>query len=264
MLLYSGSGVPLVMPPEDTDDLADWLEAEYPDEFCASASFEPGFVDSLCASGFIPMATSGGDEDEYLIPKLHTLRSVMDPRDMVVTRTIRRESSRYSFGLDSRFGEVLAACVEIHGDDWLRPPLLEAWMELFASRPERRCRFASMELYAARRPGDPEVLAAGEIGVFAGSCYTSLTGFRLASGSGSVQLAATARYLEASGVTLWDLGMPLDYKAAIGAHNVSRSEFLSLFREARGRAPRLGTAPGEGRYPARDLVDRRAGGPAPA
>ncbi len=252
MLLYAGSGIPLVMPPQDADALADWLEAEYPDEFCASLSFEPEFLDSLCASGFIPMATRAGDEDEFLIPKLHTLRSVMDPKDMVVTRTARRESARYSFGRDERFEAVLAACVQTHGDDWLRPPLRESWLELFASRRARRCRFSSMELYADAS------LVAGEIGVFVGGCYTSLTGFRRESGSGTVQMAATARYLEASGVSLWDLGMPLDYKGTIGAHNVSRLEFLALFREARAKSPRMAAPEGEGRLPARELIDRRA------
>jgi Leu/Phe-tRNA-protein transferase len=251
MLLYSGRGIPIVMPPEDCDGLADWLSAEYPDEFCASASFEPDFVDSLCAAGFIPMAASDGGEGEYLIPKLHTVRSVLEPRDVLVTRTARRLSSRYAFGLDARFGEVLDACVATHGDDWLRPPLREAWLELFATRARRRCRFASMELYR----GDE--LAAGEIGVFAGSCYTSLTGFRSESGSGTVQLAAAGRYLEASGVALWDLGMPLDYKGDLGAHNVSRSEFLALFRAAREAAPVPAMPPpGGATFPARGLLDR--------
>jgi arginyl-tRNA---protein transferase len=262
MLLYSGNGVPLVMPPEDTDALADWLEAEYPDEFCASLSFEPDFVDSLCASGFIPMAMSDGNEGDYLIPKMHVVRSVMRPRDIVVTRTARRESARYRFCLDARFEEVLDACVATHGEDWLRPALREAWIELFRTRAERRCRFASMELYArdgqAGRDahGAGESLVAGEIGVFAGACYTSLTGFRRESGAGTVQLAAAARYLELSGVALWDLGMPLEYKAVLGAHNVSRGEFLSLFRAARGARPSFAAKPRDGAYPARALIDR--------
>ena len=240
------------MPPMDCDALADWMEAEYPDEFCVSLSFEPDFLDSLCASGFITMATSDGDE--YLLPKMHILRAVMEPRDMFVSGTTRRESSRYSLGLDGRFGEVLGACVETHGDGWLRPPLVEAWLELFASRGRRLCRFSSMELYAGTE------LVAGEIGVFAGACYTSLTGFRRRSGSGTVQLAATARYLEASGVALWDLGMPLDYKASMGAHNVARGEFLSLFRDARDLAARASPPfPAGDRLSARALIDRRAG-----
>jgi Leu/Phe-tRNA-protein transferase len=253
MLLYSGSGIPLVMPPEDCDSLADWFEAEYPEEFCASMSFESDFIDGLCAAGFIPMATSDDGEGEYLIPKLHTIRSVMDPRDVIVTRTARRESSRYSFGLDSRFEEVLEACVATHGADWLRPPLTDSWIELFRTRGERRSRFVSMELYSGAGDAGGR-LAAGEIGVFVGGCYTSLTGFRRESGSGTVQLAAAARYLEASGIALWDLGMPLDYKAVLGAHNVPRSEFMSLFRRARKATRRLAPGP----FPARALIDRRA------
>jgi Leu/Phe-tRNA-protein transferase len=246
MLHYSGRGVPFIMPPEDGDALADWLEVAYPDEFCASLSFDSNFVDELCASGFIPMAVRDEEAGEVLIPKLHTVRSVMAPREAIVTRTARRASSRYDFALDLRFDEVLEACLRTHGDDWLRPPLLECWSELFATRSRRRSRFSSMELYAAGR------LIAGEIGVFVGGCYTSLTGFRRESGSGTVQLIAAARYLEAVGVGLWDLGMPLDYKSGLGAHNVSRAEFLSLFRAARTAAPGLPPGP----FPARALLDR--------
>jgi Leu/Phe-tRNA-protein transferase len=255
MLSYSGSGIPFIMPPEDGDALADWLEAAYSDEFCASLSFEPDFIDELCASGFIPMAVRDDAAGEVLIPKLHTIRSVLSPQDIAVTRTARRESARYSFALDLRFEEVLAACLETHGADWLRPPLLDCWLRLFATRSRRRSRFSSMELYFEGS------LVAGEIGVFVGGCYTSLTGFRRESGSGTVQLVAAARYLEAVGVSLWDLGMPLDYKATLGAHNVSRSEFLALFRAARAAPPRLPVR-GPGlpalSYGARDLVDRAA------
>jgi Leu/Phe-tRNA-protein transferase len=247
MLSYSGVDYPFVMPPEDGDALADWLEAAYPDEFCVSLSFHPTFIDELCASGFIPMAVNSEEGAEYLIPKLHVLRSVLSPAEVRITRTTRRMSSRYELGRDERFGEVLDACVATHGEGWLRPPLVECWRELFATRERRRARFSSMELY---RAGSGE-LVAGEIGVFAGGCYTSLTGYKTESGSGSVQLAATGRYLESVGAKLWDLGMPLDYKAGLGAHNVSRAQFLALFREARGVEIERPT----GRINARKLVD---------
>jgi Leu/Phe-tRNA-protein transferase len=251
MLHFTGRGVPFVMPPEDCDGLADWLTEAYSDEFCASLSFDPDFVDALCASGFIPMAVMDGAAEEILIPKLHVLRSALAPAEVLVTRTARRESRSYDFGIDLRFEEVLGACLQTHGDDWLRPPLLESWRELFATRETRRSRFSSMELYAGDR------LVAGEIGVFVGGCYTSLTGFRSESGAGTVQLAATARFLEEGGVLLWDLGMPLDYKARLGARNLSRPEFLALFRAARASPIRL---PGKASpRPARELVDRALG-----
>jgi len=251
MLHYTGCGVPFVMPPEDGDRLVDWISAAYPDEFCASLSFSPDFIDELCASGFIPMATRDDEAGEVLIPKLHTVRSVLEPEAMAVTRTARRESRRYGFALDLRFDDVLVACLETHGSDWLRPPLLDAWRELFATRNSRRSRFSSMELYL------DGALVAGEIGVFVGGCYTSLTGFRRASGSGTVQLAAAGRFLEASGASLWDLGMPLDYKATLGARNVPRGEFVRLFRAARaGAVRRPGGSRDAGPWPARGLIDR--------
>jgi Leu/Phe-tRNA-protein transferase len=246
MLWYEGKGIPFVMPPEDCDALADWMEAAYPDEFCASPSFDPDFVDSLCSSGFIPMATADDEGSEYLIPKLHVERSVMRPGDAAVTRTARRESARYRLEVDGRFAETLASCADVHGDGWLRPPLVSCWIELFESRDRRRSRFSSMELYSDGR------LVAGEIGVYVGACYTSLTGYRRESGAGTVQLAAAARYLEAIGAALWDLGMPLDYKLSLGAEVVARAEFIARFREARGREVERAAGP----FPARALIDR--------
>jgi Leu/Phe-tRNA-protein transferase len=245
MLAYAGQGFPFVMPPEDCDGLADWMEAAYPDEFCLSLSFDPDFLDCLCGSGFIPMATEAEGGRELLVPKMHVVRSVLRPREARVTRTARRESARYSFALDTRFDEVLEACARTHGEDWLRPPLRECWRELHATSRARASRFASMELYSGGR------LVAGEIGVFAGACYTSLTGFRAEPGSGTVQLAAAAGYLERAGVLLWDLGMPLPYKRSLGAREVTRAEFLRLFREARA------VRPGEVALPlaARELID---------
>jgi hypothetical protein len=70
-----------------------------------------------------------------------------------------------------------------------------------------------------------------------------------------VQLAATARYLESIGATLWDLGMPLDYKASLGAEVVPRSEFIARFREARARAVDRSA----GSFSARALIDRAFG-----
>ena len=253
MLSYSGTGYPCIMPPENGDLLADWLEASYPDEFCVSMSFDPDFVDELCASGFIPMAVRAEEGGEFLIPKLHIVRSVLRPSEVHVTRTARRESSRYVFRLDSRFDEVLDACISAHGQDWLRPPLMNCWRTLFATRERRRSRFSSMELYRG------DALVAGEIGVFVGGVYTSLTGFKAESGSGTVQLAATGRYLEGAGASLWDLGMPLDYKATLGARNVSRAEFLALFRRSReGAVDSSDTGAARGPLSARELVDRSA------
>ncbi|MDP3176607.1 MAG: hypothetical protein Q8M76_01805 [Spirochaetaceae bacterium] len=254
--------IPFIRADIDAESLADWFDAGFPLEFCASDSFDPGLVDSLCFAGFIPMATRDQETGtEYLLPKLHLGRAIVEPGAVAATKTARRESGRYLLGADGRFDEVLELCARTHGEEWLRPPLRATFRELFATRSERSSRFASFELYAAGGPSAPAQapqLVAGEIGVFAGACYTSLTGFRTLPGSGTVQLAAVAGYLLAAGARIWDLGMPLDYKFSLGATCVSRGEFLGLFRAARSASLRM--PPADGLVPARELIDRLQAG----
>ena len=76
-------------------------------------------------------------------------------------------------------------------------------------------------------------LAAGEIGFAVGGAYTSLSGFSAVSSAGSVQLAAAAKLLERCGFSMWDLGMKMNYKTAIGATLIDRAAFLATLHAAR-------------------------------
>jgi leucyl/phenylalanyl-tRNA--protein transferase len=90
----------------------------------------------------------------------------------------------------------------------------------------------SVELY------DGDELVAGEIGYTCGAAYTSMSGFHLRSGSGSVQLAALGVLLQRAGFAFWDLGMPMEYKQALGARVVPRETFFDLYLDARrGETP---------------------------
>lgn len=40
---------------------------------------------------------------------------------------------------------------------------------------------------------------------------------------------------------MWDLGMKLNYKTALGAREMERAEFVSLFHKLRGRSSRIGS-----------------------
>ena len=63
----------------------------------------------------------------------------------------------------------------------------------------------------------------------------SLTGFSSQDSAGSVQLATLGKILNQCKFQMWDLGMDLDYKRRLGAHNVNRTEFLRLVKEGRER-----------------------------
>ncbi len=254
MNVEPSTGLPLVPAGFDADRLADAFCAGYPLEFCACASFDPDAVEGLCFAGFMPMALAvdGGARD-ILTPKLHAERCVLSPDGTRVGRTVRRESGRYVLGMNRRFAAVIASCARVHGDEWLRPPLVESFVALFErgtrgrapSRDGRNVRFASFELYDGPR------LVAGEIGYFSGACYTSLTGFTDQGGAGTVQLAATGRWLDAAGVALWDLGMAMDYKLRLGAGTIDRSDFIARYRELRSRPI---PDPLDGLVPARALL----------
>jgi Leu/Phe-tRNA-protein transferase len=80
---------------------------------------------------------------------------------------------------------------------------------------------------------DNWVLVGGELGYTVGTIYTSLTGFSSRDSAGSVQLAALGKLIFASGFTVWDLGMSMDYKQSLGAQLAPRDDFVRMVHEAR-------------------------------
>ena len=98
-------------------------------------------------------------------------------------------------------------------------------------------------------------LVAGELGYACGDVYTSLSGFSNLPSAGSVQCAATANWLHKSGYALWDLGMELPYKLAMGATNMPRADFLNIVKQARHRPPLPIIGPDTALLNARDVLD---------
>ena len=107
-----------------------------------------------------------------------------------------------------------------------------------------------------------DALVAGEFGAVVGSSYTSYSGFYKVDGAGAVQMALTAKVLEAAGFPYWDLGQEHAYKLGLGARMVERQTFLPRFREARSRPNRLSELsaqqPGR-RFRAEDLLHHGTG-----
>ena len=131
--------------------------------------------------------------------------------------------NRYELRADSDFDYILDRCIQVHGDDWLTPPLVAAIKEI-REKETGNVRPMSFSLY---RNGIP---VAGEFGIKTGRVYTSYSGYYDESNAGTVQLILTARYLQEHGYAFFDLGMPLDYKTDLGAVDISTEEFVALFR----------------------------------
>lgn len=257
-MLQEDGAYPLIEPFDDFHDCAERLAAAGADEFAFFPFIDPDAVERAALGRFMPMGLRlevDGRPRDLFLPKLHIDRCLLDPRRARVTRTARRESRRYSLSVNRAFGPVLSSCVATHGSDWLVGDLTRAFADLHDQRSRRRAAFVSVELWAADEAG-PE-LVAGEIGYVVGSAYASLTGYTTRSGAGTVQLAALGALLAKLGMRVWDLGMPMDYKTALGGRALPRERFMVVL----DKAYRDDSAPGSsamravsGLIPARGLL----------
>ncbi len=210
------------------------LESDYPHEFLAALFFDPIPLAALAGAGFLLMSQDMGGIP-ILLPKLHLERAVLAPCDFRVPKGLRGKLDAGKTGLllhvSNNIGEAFDICVKRWGADWLTPPLKEA-LEGFPRDAENgglpSARPLSFCLYRGGK------LAAVEFGIAVGGVYTSYSGTWIEGGAGSMQMAMTAVWLAENGFELWDLGMPMDYKARLGAEYFDRRTFVARFRAARG------------------------------
>ena len=239
-LRYLPTGHIFIDSTDDCDLLVDaMLETDYGEEFCLAKDFDEAFICQLMKAGFLVMSTElkdddSGDENEseeaepfyILLPKLHLVRSALFFSDLHIKKSIRRFLSQYELRVDADFDFILDKCVQIHGSDWLTPPLVEIIKSIHHDSADAR-----PVSFAVYREGE---LKAGEIGVVVGRVYTSYSGYYEEDNAGTVQMILMTRWLEENGFAFLDLGMPLDYKTGLGAKDISPDRFVELFRVARG------------------------------
>jgi Leu/Phe-tRNA-protein transferase len=236
-LRYTKSGHLFISPQDDCKAIVDaMLMTGYNEEFCIANDFSPEFTTRLMEAGFLVMSAKLEleDEDYYiLLPKLHLERSALFFKNVHIKKSIRRLLKKYELKVDIDFDRIVDICIEKHGSDWLTPPLIECIRKIRKDSlegekeqlsPTNTAYPASFALYHDGK------LAAGEFGVVCGKVYTSYSGFYEEDNAGTVQLVLTTQYLQERGFLFFDLGMPMDYKTALGAVNLSPEEFVSLFR----------------------------------
>jgi len=241
ILHFTETGLLIILPRDNPRRIVDtMLEIDYKEEFCVSLDFTPDFIARLMAAGFLVMSVKvvdDADEDttanpetappeQYiLLPKLHLTRSALFFGNLHVKKSVKRYLDRYELRPDADFDFIVNRCQEIHGEDWLTGPLVAAVRDI---RKDRLHGVYPMSFALYR----DDKLVAGEFGVKVGRVYTSYSGYYDESNAGTVQLILTTRYLEENGFAFFDLGMPMEYKTALGAQDISPEDFVALFRAA--------------------------------
>jgi len=262
-LRYTQSGLIIMEQEDDCDAVVDAMLAScYSEEFCVSLDWDTSFIARLMKAGFLVMSVTMVDMDktgklflrDIVLPKLHLIRSALFFPSLHIKRSVKSRLSRYELRFDTDFETVVNKCLKTHGDEWLTPSLINTLFllreqsgaktpenaeisekiehppdtkNLYSLVPADFPRPVSFSLY---RGGE---LKAGEFGVIYGRVYTSYSGYREEDNAGTVQMILMVRALEKAGFAFLDFGMPLDYKAALGAQNISPEEFVRLFRAAR-------------------------------
>eukprot|EP00550_Attheya_septentrionalis_P001924 CAMPEP_0198287500 /NCGR_PEP_ID=MMETSP1449-20131203/6286_1 /TAXON_ID=420275 /ORGANISM="Attheya septentrionalis, Strain CCMP2084" /LENGTH=406 /DNA_ID=CAMNT_0043985459 /DNA_START=115 /DNA_END=1335 /DNA_ORIENTATION=- len=230
--------------PDSADDyLPDYLKRlvlHSHGDFFQTPCFEARLVAHLMAEGFLPISTN-----YLLLPKLHARRCVIPTGRLHIAKSAKKRSKKYKFSINQAFSAVVEGCHAQHGISWLYPKIVAAFSQLFrkgaTGTPARVhddssgedaisvVRLYSMEVWNISSGH----LVAGELGYTVGSIYTSLTGFSAEDGAGSVQLAALGSLLQHLEVTMWDLGMVMDYKERLGAIEMPRPEFVAHVHRVR-------------------------------
>jgi Leu/Phe-tRNA-protein transferase len=230
-LHYTTSGFLIVRPQDDLYQIVNaMLETGYDEEFCISPDFDPAFIARLMKAGFLVMSARLTEPEEdvdffILLPKLHLVRSVLFFDNLHIKKSIERHLTHYELCYNTDFDYIIDRCIEMHGDEWLTPPLVAAIKNI------RRNKLYGVQpsSFALYKGGE---LVAGEFGITVGGVYTSYSGYYDADNAGTIQLIEAARYLAEHGFSFFDFGMPMEYKTNLGAQNLSQEEFVTLFRSA--------------------------------
>ena len=211
--------------------------------------WDPSFYVALAREGFISIAHEHADFGPVLLPELQCSYAVLDWANLHQSRNVRRlrhsgrmEADAIEFRVERDPEAVMRALTRHHGKEcWL----IESYRRLMAGLAAEGgpddvgFSLCATELWSLRT-GE---LVAGELGYSIGCIYTSLSGFCMPGDGawrdfGTLQLVLLAEVLRDSGYAFWNLGHPhMEYKQALGARVVGRSDFLFRWHEWRDQAP---------------------------
>jgi leucyl/phenylalanyl-tRNA--protein transferase len=163
-------------------------------------------------------------------------RAVLFPRDLHLSRSMRRELRRGRFRTtwNRAFKEVMVACARNRSDGtWIVPSMVAAFTEL-----HRRGHAHSVEVWLE------DALVGGIYGVHRGALFAGESMFHTATNASKVALITLVREFAAAGGELLDTQLMTSHLASLGAVTIPRSEYLrrvaALIRRSEVRLPPVG------------------------
>lgn len=158
-------------------------------------------------------------------------RAILDFSKMRISKSLTKLKSRHRWTItrDQNFREVIQECANTPrpGQDgtWITPELLDAYVQL------HRDGFAhSFEVWNGNE------LVGGIYGVDADGAFSAESMFFREPGASKIALMALIDHLKTHGATWIDIQVMTPHMEKLGAHEISRPDFLKLLRLTRSKS----------------------------
>ncbi|GAC1446121.1 MAG: leucyl/phenylalanyl-tRNA--protein transferase [Pyrinomonadaceae bacterium] len=164
-------------------------------------------------------------------------RAILEFKHLHIPRSLQREQHRakFEFTIDKAFDQVITACANVPrtdgGGTWITHAMIRAYTEL-----HRRGVAHSVEAW------DGENLVGGLYGVDAGGAFAGESMFYLQPNASKLALLHLIEHLKTRGAEWMDIQQLTPHMERLGAHLVSRNDFLDKLERAQVRKLKLFTA----------------------
>ena len=193
---------------------------------------EPGTLLAAYRCGLFPMPVGGGGRGAigWWSPDP---RGTLPLDALIVSRSLRRSTARYTVTVDRDFADVVRACAELprHGG-WISPQIVTAYLRLHEMGWAH-----SVETRTA-----DGTLVGGLYGVAIGGLFAGESMFSTAVDASKVALVHLVERLRAGGGVLLDVQWRTDHLATLGVVDIARDRYLEQLDDAVNR-PQLFLSP---------------------
>lgn len=154
-------------------------------------------------------------------------RTVITPESLHISRSMRRwlRQCPFRITLNHAFGDVIEACAHVHEAAdrgvWIHPEMIGAYIQL-----HQHGRAHSVEVWQNER------LVGGMYGVSVNNVFCGESMFHRESNTSKAALITFAEHFFAAGGLCLDAQMRNPHTQSLGAHDISRNQYLNNLTEA--------------------------------
>ncbi len=196
------------------------------------ADLEPGTLLAAYRRGFFPMRVGPGRAMGWWSPDP---RGVLEPRDVHVSRSLRRSLRAFRIRVDTSFDQVIEACADParpHG--WIDEQILDAYWRMH--------RLGWAHSVEAWHEGE---LAGGLYGIGIGAFFAGESMFHRRGDASKAALVALCRLYAEVTDALVDVQWATPHLVSMGASELSRTAYLARLEAALGAPGPDWPGPGE-------------------